>query len=543
MRVVTCDRNWQLFFDNHAVARSTGFSRVVCPPRSRGLVIAADRPWETQGAATGTFGRRADGSFYAFYRAMWWDPSVAEGLVGEMKLDRAHWSKNSVAYATSQDGIHWDKPNLGLIPSPAETRREGAWPTPFGTTMDNNIGVPFGRLLDLGAHGNVADPEKRFILTLQPNPNDPSDQGIVSGHPAGRAYFCREVPDFLNDPNWQEKLIPTNSPLSPRGNALHYWDSVNEEWVAIVQCVYPNWLPSRDIARYASKDLKNWTAATVLYPDAEDPHAIEQFEEPMFLTPYCAEGVVFGLLTWFFSDRLHPASGPRTDLPAGQAAQWRWYRKGLCDVRLVISRDGGKTWDRTVGRQPWIPGSADPHAFDRMTFLPTPPVRVGDEDWFYVTVADGDHLSSRNEIGGDSYYHDRVTKQQIALYTQKHNRAVCMRVTTHSPQVLISKPLMLQGDSIQLNVDASHGRVRVAIASAEQTISVDNGKTEIPAYAPHLAKPLPGFSFEECQPVHVNNIEHTVKFKNGVSVASLKGRPVFLLLEVSDADVFGFRSV
>ena len=37
-----------------------------------------------------------------------------------------------------------------------------------------------------------------------------------------------------------------------------------------------------------------------------------------------------------------------------------------------------------------------------------------------------------------------------------------MKVSRESPEVLITKPLILKGDQLQLNVDASHGEVRVA---------------------------------------------------------------------------------
>ena len=41
--------HWQLFLDDHVIERSTGFRRVVHPPRPRGVVLEPDQPWETQG--------------------------------------------------------------------------------------------------------------------------------------------------------------------------------------------------------------------------------------------------------------------------------------------------------------------------------------------------------------------------------------------------------------------------------------------------------------------------------------------------------------
>src|SRR6266540_1020328 len=74
-KAIPVDEHWQLFLDDYIVARSTGLSRVLHHPQPRGLVIPADKPWETAGVETlyGTpVGRREDGTFYAFYRALWW---------------------------------------------------------------------------------------------------------------------------------------------------------------------------------------------------------------------------------------------------------------------------------------------------------------------------------------------------------------------------------------------------------------------------------------------------------------------------------------
>ncbi len=43
------------------------------------------------------------------------------------------------------------------------------------------------------------------------------------------------------------------------------------------QGVVPHWLPSREIARFASKDLLRWTSDACLYPYALDPHDFEIF--------------------------------------------------------------------------------------------------------------------------------------------------------------------------------------------------------------------------------------------------------------------------
>ena len=66
-------------------------------------------------------------------------------------------------------------------------------------------------------------------------------------------------------------------------------------------------------------------------------------------------------------------------------------------MRITISRDGGRTWDRTSSREAWIPHGSEEDSYDRMVLWCSPPVRVGDEDWFYTGVVNGNHLTTRSD--------------------------------------------------------------------------------------------------------------------------------------------------
>ena len=525
---------WHLAIDDYAFARVTGFDRVVHHPKAMGVVLPADRPWETFGSVASFVDRREDGTFFAFYQAMWWDP----GLAAETE-DVAHHMRSGVAYATSEDGIRWQKPDLGLREAPAPGDPALApIPVPLGSTRQNNLGVPFSYVFDLGRHGNVTDPDRRYALRLTPG----EDVGVCAyWQHSPQGYFASEIPDFIDDPDWRDKLTPANSELNPRRRMLHYWDDLHDEWVAIDQGVTAHWLPSREIARFGSKDLIHWHSEAALYPDAEDPHLPQRYDEPMIMTPFCAEGVVMGLLSWFHSDRTTGESGGILEPTPDHPHVWPWYRKGTNELRITLSRDGGKTWDRTASREAWIPHGTEQDAYDRVVIGSLPPLRVGDEDWFYVNVMDGDHLVIRNNPKQNPYYHDRIVRHQTALYVQKHNRYVSLRAGTR-PEVLITKPMVVDGDTLQLNVDASRGRVRVGIASSEPVGTLRDQAT--PSSAPHLCvkEMLDGFSFDDCEPIHANSIEHTVTFGNGPSLAARRGRAVRLLFEVLDADLYGFRA-
>jgi len=550
-------RQWQLFLDDFAVARGTGLARVLHHPKPMGVVIPADKPWETHSALPSYFARKADGTFVGFYSCVWWVPKSGSrtGERDEVTYADGIWrtkvpSKNAPdpdheyvvvgGYATSKDGIHWEKPNLGLLEEPTgiDWKSNAPKPTPTGVGRDNNTFSGF-RVVDLGQYGGITDPARRFAISLD-----------------GRVYFAAELPDFINDPRWRDKLVPIDGNFSPRAGTLSFWDAQHNEWAAMVQNAVPHWLPTREIARFASPDLKHWTSDIAITPDSLDPQLADHFDEPMEMMPYCQDGIVLGLLSWFHGDRSTPDGGPvlKTNAPemsgrkegswpwpatAENPSIWPWARKGTDEMRITLSRDGGRTWDRTSSREAFIPHGTEENSYDRVIIFAAPPVWVDDEDWFYVGAINGDHLAFRADEKRSPRYSDRLRRGQIALYTQKHNRYVSLRAKSQM-QTLVTKPFVISGDTLQLNTDATRGRIRVGIAEYKPVSTLNN---RVESLAPHLLEQnvLPGFTREDCIPIDVNSVDHVVQFKNGSSLKDLHGKHVVLFIEMLDADLYGFR--
>src|ERR1041385_2523862 len=99
---------------------------------------------------------------------------------------------------------------------------------------------------------------------------------------------------------------------------------------------------------------------------------------------------------------------------------------------------------------------------DRMVIYPSPSLFVGNEDRFYITVLDGNHLVIRNSTDQMPYHHDRVVKHHAALYNQKHNRYVSLHAGNQKT-VLITKPLTFDGKVLQPKVEANRGLLRMSI--------------------------------------------------------------------------------
>lgn len=82
------------------------------------------------------------------------------------------------------------------------------------------------------------------------------------------------------------------------------------------------------------------------------------------------EGIVFGFAYWFIGDETHPSTHDRGVIGTNTG-------RGTMEVRVVTSRDGGCTWDRTVSREAWIPHGTEHDSYDRCVILYTAPVRMG----------------------------------------------------------------------------------------------------------------------------------------------------------------------
>ena len=106
--------------------------------------------------------------------------------------------------------------------------------------------------------------------------------------------------------------------------------------------------------------------------------------------------------------------------------------------------------------------------------------------------------------------------------------------------------MQVMGNKLQLNVDASHGEVRVGVGTND-VIPLPNSPSHkgiLPNYVvrdrqgnTHLET---GFHIEDCKPVQVDSIQHTVEWKDA-GLESLQGKTVRLYILVQDANLYGFR--
>ena len=509
----------QLLVDDFLIDRIQGLTRVLHQPKKQGLIKEADgRDFERGAVYVGKIVCRDNaGRFHMTYRYYWWDEELQK--LPKVGIDKAHWFHETTGYATSKDGIHWTKPDLGRFEAPDRLIPSEAFPfeSPQGISKHNSLGYPIVLARDLHAHGNISDPDKRFLLRVVENfsGTDPFAKPIDP-----RMYFASDWPN-IGDPHWKEKLTPIpNATISPRGEGfptITGYDHAAGEWFMTCQDSIGNWLKrgGRDIARYSSSDLITWTGPQNVLPVADDePKRPEDWVEYMDLWSHRIggpkTGAWLGQLWIFHSDR--------SDLQYETPHMKNVWRKGTTEIRLVISRDAGRTWQRVCDRSIWLPHHPDDDGYDRLPCL-TCPVRVDDELRFYYACWNGDHLSFFRD--GRPYYNNRMRNSSTAWATLRWDGFVSLDAEADRGE-LQTKPLRFDGSALKVNFAGAQGSLRAELQD-------ESGTT------------IPGFSLSDSIPLSGDNVSAVVRWQNDRSLAQLSGRPIRIRFEIKSGSLYSFQ--
>lgn len=112
----------QLFVDSFLIEEKTGVALKLHPPTAREVALPMEKPWE--GNTSWAPVVMKDGSRYRLWYRV--DPSV--------ESERSRASPPYTAYAESSDGIHWERPEIGIYEFNGSKRNNLVWRGP-GTNM------------------------------------------------------------------------------------------------------------------------------------------------------------------------------------------------------------------------------------------------------------------------------------------------------------------------------------------------------------------------------------------------------------------------
>jgi len=481
----------ELFIDDVLMDRLAGHaSRRMHHPQPREIVLRHDAPWEGNGC--GYHSLFQDGDLYRLYYKAW-KIRLNPGKVATEKIPDIF-----TCYAESRDGVHWSKPDLGLVAYE-------------GSTATNII-------LD-----------REMLAEVSGDPGHPAI--FRDENPAARTHykgFVRGWENFGLLPIQSDDGIHwaamTDSPVITDGafdsQNLAFWDGENGEYRAYWRyspegtTKYGVWDPKgpRSIRTATSKDFIHWTnQADLTYigsPPAEELY-VNQIK-PYHRAPHVLIGFPARYLErpWGSSLRALP---DREFREFRSTAQER-YGTAISESLLMSSRDG-------VSFARWPEG-----------FLRPGPERSGTWNyghqylaWHLVETASSLGVGAPNEL---SLYAVEDYWMEAGSALRRHTLRLDGFVSLHAPATGgegLTRPVIFAGNELRLNFATSvAGEVRVEIQDA-------------------AGVPLPGFELENCDPTFGDAIDRPVVWRNGMDVGALSGRPVRLRYVLRDADVYSFR--
>jgi hypothetical protein len=417
-----------LFADDSGVARSSGVVRTVHPAHTRREpVLVADRPWE--GSRVYIYGSvHLDES--SGQLAMWYlgHPDADEKGETAAVPGFRKGKGDVVLYATSRDGLSWEKPALGLHS--------------FQGSAENNI---------------VFDLHSPSVLVDAREP-DPSRRYKMLGSLAGK-YFAAVSADGLK---WRK--FPDAKPiLLSSDNISLTRDPATGDYLAFHR--RPSKVPGRNVSLSRSHDFQTWSEPELVFaPDAQDHAWTKNPDERtevnnLAVFPHAAGFI--GLPTMF---RVLGKDRQPSELSRGQSPT-----DGIIDVQLITSEDG-RTWQRTVPRMNVIARGA-PGNFDAGTILgvSSTSVDVGEETWVYYTALTTSHGAP-------------VPPKRISIGRAEWRRHGFVSLDAGERGRVETKPLRLAASTLLINADATDGELRVAL--------LDENGGEIPGYAVEDCEPL-----------------------------------------------------
>ena len=500
----------QLFIDFSLVDKHENVELVMNPPVKRGVVLEGDKPWENAGL--GSYGEVIDED--GLYR-MWYETYGKEW--DSERNDNV--TSGITCYATSTDGITWEKPLVN------EHEFQG--------DRNNNIVMP------LVHHGTVfkdptAPPDKRYKTVIY---ND----DIVYCH---AAYS----PDGIH--GW--KFVDWRLNWLIDSQNMAFWDAQRRKYVFY----FRGWTREllRTVVRFEADDfMEPWPlpkpgpntlkkhdklyptitneARVVIRSDERDPRPSDFYNPSVVKYPE-APNVYFAFPSMFFhlpeppmgvelidDDFIYsygteppythiPQHYDATASPAMERRNVKTRNSGFLDIRLCTSRDG-INWNRDH-RGPYVSlgVEGEPDTWSLYMF-------VG------MIIRDG---KIYQYYAGNSNWHDGISERDTVIIRLEQRLDGFVSVdAAYEGGEMMTKPIIFSGSELHLNINTS------AIGSAAVGILDEKGN------------PFPGYDIPDCDVIRGNFIDKTVSWHDKSDVSAFAGKPVRLRILMRGSKFFSFR--
>src|SRR5262245_2854596 len=390
----------ELMVDRFLIERLDRSTLKLQTPQRGGVALTYDRPWEDRFSFYTTVLK--DGGKYLMYYRAYFGGVIDKG--------------EGTCYAESSDGVHWTKPNLGLVE--------------FGGTRQNNM---------------IEPPVKQFTAFIDMRPGvsanqrfkgNSEDKGGLMGWASGDGIHWKKVQD---------------APIVPRSLANHF-DSQNVMfWSEVEQCyvLYARHSEGkrRAQARATSKDFIHWTAPTLMtYSDTgstvPSQHLYTNQTHPYYRAPH---------LYIALPGRFQAGRGVLTEQQAAavDAGAGGGGARDIADGVLMTSRAGTTTYDFTFLESFVRPGIGYSNWTSRNNYPALGVVETGPSEMsLYVQRNYGQHIS----------YLERLMLRIDGFASVN---------APYQGGEMLTRPFRFAGNRLAINYSTSAaGRIRVEIQDA-----------------------------------------------------------------------------
>ena len=470
----------ELFVDDHLIESLRDARRQLHHPAPREIALVHDAPWEGAGSGYHTVIR--DGDLYRMY----YRGSALGVEDGRLKLGREVY-----CYAESRDGIRFTKPELGLHEYNGSKQNNVIW-TGVGTHnfapfLDTRAGCPT---------------ESRFKA--------------LGGLPSQGGLFAFQSADGIRWSLIQDEPVVTKGAFDSQN--LAFWDETAGVYRAYFRTFTQGvttgqvWKPAgyRAIRTATSRDFLNWgNEADLTYEDSPVEHLYTNQIAPYFRAPHILIGFPTRYIERGWSDSMRAL--PEREQREQRAAAHLRYGTALTEGLLMASRNGVhfERWNEAFLRpgperpQTWLYGQQYIawHAVETKSSLPGAP------DELSLYASEGSWHGKGNAI---------------RRYTMRLDGFVSVSAPLSGGE-LVTKPIVFTGDKLAINFATSAaGDIRIEIQGSD-------------------AKPVPGFTLDDCQPIFGDTVDRTVTWNDGSDVSQLTNKPVRLRIVLRDADLFSLK--
>ena len=407
-----------------------------------------------------------------------------------------------VRYAESEDGIHWEKPKLGIIDINGSKQNNVV----FDGGFESN-GGEFGSVF----HDPHADPSEQYKMVYA----DWGEKGMDDFQREGFAYNATHgtlrgasSPDGIHWARYPENFLGKY----PDSQNVGMWDTTLEKYVVYhrTQSEF-GWIDSwaynvksqrrgRAVGRMESDDFRNFASSTSEIALAPD--------------------VVDGLNT----DIYNPAYARHPDNPNVHYLFPSFYRhyEGIFEVQVCTSRDN-KNWTR-ISRDTFIP-LGKPKEFDCFMIMVGPGiVKVDDTTWaLYYRSEQRPHAGSAPSIRDLDY----EPESGVSRVTFKEDRIIGIEARKAKGH-FSTRPLAFKGNELIINSEPLGSDAELKV----QLLSTETGEA------------IPGYDFESCEPIKSDGTRTVVKWKgkNGLD-SSISRKSVRLHFNMQSTRIYAFQFI